>query len=110
VEHPGGLVTPASDQAKPLIANRFIRSLSGTQKQILLFCDVPKPQEAIMRKMGVTHRTHFRNRQLRPLLEAQLLHLTHPENPTHPDQAYVVAPGALEFLARLAESGSDASG
>lgn len=108
--HPASLVTPASDQVKPLIFNRFIRSLSEAQKQILLFCDVPKPQEAIMRKMGVTHRTHFRNRQLRPLLDAHLLHLTHPENPTHPDQAYVVAPGALELLARLAEPGTDASG
>ena len=108
-EDSGDLVTPASDQANPMISSRFIKKLSDTQKEILLFCDVPKPQEAIMRKIGVTHRTHFRNRQLRPLLDANLLRLKHPENPTHPQQAYVVAPDALELLADLAKTRSPRS-
>jgi len=100
----GSLVTPSSDQAKPLIASRFIKSLTATQKQILLFCDVPKRQETIMGKLGVSHRTHFRSRQLRPLLAAGMLSQTHPDNPTHPDQAYVITESAVELLAILVAS------
>ena len=57
-----------------------------------------------MRKIGVTHRSHFSSRQLRPLLDAGLIKQTHPEKQTHPQQAYVVTESAIDLLAKLAES------
>lgn len=96
------LVTPESDQVNPEISpTRPIRSLSAAQRAILLFCDVPQRQEAIMEHLEMTHRTHFRNRHLRPLLKANLIQQTHPESPTHPSQAYVVTSGALDLVASL---------
>lgn len=92
------LVTGGGDQAGTPAPRRVLRVLTPAQEQILRFCDVPQRQEAIMAKIGVTHRTHFRNHQLRPLLESGLLVQTHPENPTHPNQAYVVSPTALALL------------
>ncbi len=92
------LVTGGGDQAGTPAPRRVLRVLTPAQEQILRFCDVPQRQEAIMAKIGVTHRTHFRNHQLRPLLESGLLVQTHPENPTHPNQAYVVSPSALALL------------
>lgn len=100
----GSLVTSSPDQANPLLAARFLTSLTPTQKTILRLCDLPKRQEDLMSKLGVSHRTHFRNRQLRPLLEAGLIRQIHPENPTHPNQAYVVTESAIELLTMLLES------
>jgi ATP-dependent DNA helicase RecG len=100
----GSLVTPKSEQAKPLITKRLLKSLTATQKVILRLCDVPKRQEDLMIKLGVSHRTHFRSRQLHPLLDAGLIRQTHPENPTHPHQAYVVTEAAVELLTMLLES------
>ena len=94
----GNLVTGGSDSAPHPLPRRILRALTPIQEQILRFCDRPQRPEAIMAKIGVTHRSHFRTRQLRPLLESGLLLQTHPESPTHPNQAYVIAPTALELL------------
>ena len=51
-----------------------------------------------MRETGLSHRTFFRRKRLDPLIQAKLIHMTHPGEPNHPDQAYVVTEAALMLL------------
>ena len=76
----GNLVTGGSDSATHPLPRRLLGALTPIQEQILRFCDLPQRPEAIMAKIGVTHRTHFRNHQLRLLLESRLLLQAHPES------------------------------
>lgn len=66
--------------------------------KIVAFCEVPRSMAEIMGELGLTHRTFFRRNHLEPLLAGGVLRMTHPEQPNHPDQAYVLtkAGNALE--------------
>lgn len=90
-----GLVT---DQPRPL------RSLTDTQATILMFCDVPRSMAEVMGELGMTHRTFFRRTHLEPLLRGGLLRMTHPAQPNHPDQAYVLTETGVELKARRLNS------
>ena len=48
-----------------------------------------------MRELGLTHRTFFRRKHLDPLIRAGLIRMTHPDEPNHPEQAYVVTEAGL---------------
>jgi len=39
---------------------------------------------------GVSHRSHFRRKHLKPLLEAGLVRMTNPGNPRAPNQRYAL--------------------
>lgn len=39
---------------------------------------------------GVSHRSHFRRKHLKPLLETGLVRMTNPGNPRAPNQRYVL--------------------
>ena len=86
-----GLVT---DQARPL------QSLTAIQWTIVIFCDVPRRMADIMNELGLTHRTFFRRRHLEPLLAGGVMRMTHPDQPNHPDQAYVLTEAGIELKAR----------
>ena len=47
---------------------------------------------------GLSHRTFFRRKRLDPLLRAGMIRMTRPDEPNHPDQAYVVTEARLAFL------------
>jgi len=94
-----------SDQPWPLT------HLSETQWQILMFCDLPRSMAAIMGRLGVTHRAFFRRTHLDPLLRGNIVRMTHPEQPNHPQQAYVLTEAGVELKAlHLAEQVSESSG
>ena len=126
---PGGLVT---DQASPkparLVTNHArsrredlttaqpepLTKLSPNQRKIIEFCDVPRSLAAIMAAVGVSGRWYFRRRHLDPLLRGGVLRMTHPDQPSHPDQAYVLTETGLALKtrrakgeARTGENGSD---
>ena len=44
-----------------------------------------------MERAGVSHRSHFRRKHLKPLLEAGIVRMTNPGNPRAPNQRYVLA-------------------
>ena len=88
----GSLVT---DQA-PVSAE-----LGDVGWKIVTFCKVPRSMTEIMGELGLTHRTFFRRNHLEPLLASGVLRMTHPDQPKHPDQAYVLT----EAGARLKASG-----
>ncbi len=75
-----------------------LTKLSDQQKRILQLCEVPRPQADLMKELDLTHRTFFRRAHLEPLILAKLVQMTHPDEPNHPDQAYVVTQEGLGLL------------
>ena len=71
-------------QAEPLT------KLSVNQRKIIEICDVPHSLTAIMQAIGVTGRGYFKQRHLDPLLRGGVLRMTHPAQPKHPNQCYVL--------------------
>ena len=76
--------------------------------KIVACCEVPRSMAEIMGKLGLTHRTFFRRNHLEPLLAGGVLRMTHPEQPNHPDQAYVLtkAGAALETCRVKGDTGT----
>ena len=64
--------------------------LSARQRAIVAACDVPRSMAELMERAGVSHRSHFRQKHLKPLLEAGLVRMTNPGNPRAPNQRYVL--------------------
>jgi len=87
---------PGSEAAS-LVTPRLTK-LSDTQRQVLRLCEVPRKQADLMRELGLSHRTFFQRKHLGPLLAAGLVRMTHPDEPHHPDQSYVIAEAALDLL------------
>ena len=52
-----------------------------------------------MAAVGVSGRRYFRKRHLDPLLRGGVLRMTHPDQPSHPDQAYVLTETGLALKA-----------
>ncbi|MBK7497320.1 MAG: putative DNA binding domain-containing protein [Candidatus Omnitrophica bacterium] len=91
----------ASDQAADSdrsLVTPLLTKLSDQQKRIIELCEIPRKQAQLMDIIGVTHRTFFRRKHLDPLVRAKLIRMTHPEEPNHPDQAYVVTETAVNLL------------
>ena len=67
---------------------------------IVAFCEVPRSMAEIMGELGLTHRTFFRRNHLEPLLAGGVLRMTHPDQPNHPHQAYVLSEAGVALRAR----------
>lgn len=107
-----GLVT---DQAQPEPRNlvsdqaQILRTLSGVQWRIMMFCDIPRASADIMSELGLTHRAFFRRTHLDPLLRGGVLRMTHPDRPNHPGQAYVLTETGIELkVLRTTAGGQEA--
>ena len=77
-----------------------LQNLTENQWKIVMLCDVPRSVADMMGKLGLTHRTFFRRHHLEPLVRGGVLRMTHPEQPNHPDQAYVLTEDGLNLKAR----------
>ena len=82
--------TAGRDLVTPLLT-----TLTDDQPKIIALCTVSRKRAYLMRETGLTHRTFFRRKRLEPLIRANLIRLTHPDKPNHPDQAYVVTEAGL---------------
>lgn len=79
-----------------------IATPTATGITILEFCcGAGRSVPAIMEKIGVTHRSYFKQNHLDHLLEAGLLRPTQPDKPHHPDQGYVTTDKGLASLRSL---------
>ena len=67
-----------------------LTELSANQRKIIEICDIPRSLTAIMNALGVAGRGYFKRRHLDPLLRGGVLRMTHPDQPKHPNQAYVL--------------------
>ena len=85
--------SPDTNLVTPLLTN-----LTDDQRTIIALCEVPRKQAYLMQQSGLSHRTFFRRKRLDPLIQAKLVRMTHPEEPNHPDQAYVVTEAGLALL------------
>ena len=85
---------PETDLITPVLTN-----LTEHQRKVIKLCEVPHKQADLMREVGLSHRTFFRQKHLEPLIRAKLVRMTHPDKPNHPDQTYVVTEAGLKLLA-----------
>ena len=74
--------------------------LTARQRAIVDACDVPRSLADLMQRAGVTHRSHFRTKHLRPLLEVGVVRMTNPENPRAANQKYVLTEAGVGLKAR----------
>ena len=75
-----------------------LTKLTDHQRRIIELCEVPRMQADLMRDLGLSHRTFFRRKHLEPLIQGKLVTMTHPEEPNHPNQGYVVTEAGLGLL------------
>ena len=85
--------SPDTDLGTPVLTN-----LTDDQRKIMALCEVPRKQAYLMQEIGLSHRTFFRRKRLEPLIEAKLIRMTRPDEPNHPDQAYVITESGLILL------------
>ena len=74
--------------------------LSATQEKIIGVCDTPRRLTEIMEVLGVASRDHFKKHHLDPLLTGGVLRMIHPNQPTHPHQAYVLTKAGVALKSR----------
>ena len=96
--HDGDLVTDQPDGSEPNLVTPILTNLTDHQKKVVELCEVPRKQADLMREIGLSHRTFFRRKHLEPLIQAKLIRMTHPDEPNHPDQAYVITEAGLGLL------------
>ncbi len=78
-------------------------NLTDHQKLIIRLCNLPRTRADLMEQTGLNHRAFFRRKHLDPLVRAGLVRMTRPDEPHHPDQAYVVTEAGLAYLRELKE-------
>ena len=72
-------------------ADQVAMRLTARQRAIVEACEIPRSLAELMERAGVSHRSHFRRKHLKPLLEAGIVRMTNPGNPRAPNQRYVLA-------------------
>lgn len=77
-----------------------LAELSETHRAIMDYCDVPRRLTDVMATLGAADRGHFKKHHLDPLVRAGVVAVTHPNQPDHPDQAYVLTEAGTALKAR----------
>ena len=76
--------------------------LSDQQNRIVAACVSPRSLAELMTQAGVTHRSFFRTRHLRPLLEAGIVRMTNPASPNAANQRYILTRAGQDLRAKQA--------
>ena len=63
--------------------------LTEAQQKLVLFCSVPRTRVEMMDHLGLSARSSFHEKYLKPLLQAGVLVMTNQTNPRSKDQKYV---------------------
>ena len=94
-----------TDQASPVtdLVTDQVSPLSDQQRRVIAACDIPRSLAELMALAGLTHRTFFRNRHLKPLLDANIVRMTNPDNPNAANQRYVLTESGLALKASRLE-------
>lgn len=96
----GRLVINITDQLPDTIQVTVGAKLELTEhhRAVIRLCEIPRSTNDLMSELGMNHRTFFRNTVLEPLLVGGLIQQTHPQQPNHPKQAYVLTEAGLRLL------------
>ena len=97
-ERATGWVTDQLGRPHARLVTPLLTNLTADQRRIVALCEVPRKQAFLMQETGLSHRTFFRRKRLEPLVQAGLIRATQPDEPHHPDQAYVVTAAGLALL------------
>ena len=104
--------TPATkdqvgDQAvgtRKLATHHVARSLTEHQRRIIDACDVPRSLADLLTRAEAKNRAYFRRKHLQPLLEAGIVRMTNPAEPSAPNQRYVLTEDGVALSAARAAS------
>ena len=58
-------------------------------KSLIEFCVVEKTRDEMQQYLGIIHKNHFRQKILKPLLDAGKLRMTIPDKPNSRNQKYI---------------------
>ena len=78
----------------------LLLELSVTHRKIIGFCDTPRRLTEIMDALGAANRGYFKKHHIDPLLANGVLRMTRPDQPNHPEQAYVLTEAGTALRAR----------
>ena len=90
----------ASTSAPSISRAKLAAGLSATQEKVLLFCDTPRRLTEIMHELKLANRGYFKKRHLDPLLAGGVLRMSHPDQPKHPRQTYVLSEAGVALKSR----------
>ena len=79
----------STEQVKPLT------DLTDKQKMLLSYCDVPRTMAEMQIHVGAGSRGFFKDNQLAPLLNHDLMRMTIPDKPRSSKQQYVISDKGL---------------
>ena len=104
---PSPTIRPETSLVTPTEGNKIARP-TATGIAILQFCrGAGRGVPAIMEKLGVSHRSFFKENHLDTLVGAGWLRQTHPQNPRHPDQGYVTTEQGITILESIGTGQAD---
>ena len=78
-----GVSNGETNQVKPAKVQ-----LTGSQKDIVNFCSVPRSAQEILERIGISNQTKNRKKYIQPLLDLGVLEMTIPDNPNDRNQKY----------------------
>ena len=76
-----------------------VSPLNDQQRRIVAACDTPRSLAELMDLAGLTHRSYFRNRYLKPLLAVNIVRMTNPDSPNAANQRYILTESGLALRA-----------
>ena len=84
------------DQVTEQVAGQVTEQVAGQDdeteiQKLVLFCTVPRSRSEMMNFLGLTSRSNFYERYLKPLLDQKKLRMTIPDKPNSSKQKYVAA-------------------
>ena len=83
-----------------------IGEISDYQRNTIKYCTVPKSMTELQEKFGFSNKTYFKRKTLDPLIDAGLVVMTNPVNPTASNQKYVISQHGFRLL-KVWEESSD---
>ncbi|MBU3955021.1 putative DNA binding domain-containing protein [bacterium] len=98
------------------LKNRLVSSLSqacpklvpsDAVAEIILITQTPTDLKTIMRNIGETNRTRFKNSFIKPLVKEKIITMTDPDNPTSPNQEYVITEKGKKLLTPIIHTLND---
>lgn len=92
----GTKLGPSWDQ----VGTKLGLSPEQAKKALNLFTN-PITNADLMKEFGVTNRTKFRRKYIKPLLKEELINMTNPDKPNSPDQKYTITEKGKLLLEEL---------
>jgi predicted HTH transcriptional regulator len=77
------------EQATGQVTGQATGQVTDQADELLQFCAIPRSTKEMMQHLGLSHREHFRDTLLLPLIASGKLAVTIPDKPSSPNQRYI---------------------